>query len=103
MLELVRQLADNGIDLTRMPIEVAPIAHYHMGGVKADAAMATELAGLYAAGEVVGGANGATDSAKAEAFARAFAKSLPAEVPMIQTEKTNRQDAKDAETEEDKN
>jgi succinate dehydrogenase/fumarate reductase flavoprotein subunit len=30
-----------------------------MGGVKADAAMATELPGLYAAGEVVGGANGA--------------------------------------------
>jgi succinate dehydrogenase/fumarate reductase flavoprotein subunit len=42
-----------------MPVEVAPIAHYHMGGVKADAAMTTELPGLYAAGEVVGGANGA--------------------------------------------
>jgi succinate dehydrogenase/fumarate reductase flavoprotein subunit len=42
-----------------MPVEVAPIAHYHMGGVKADATMATELPGLYAAGEVVGGANGA--------------------------------------------
>jgi len=42
-----------------MPVEVAPIAHYHMGGVVADAAMQTELPGLFAAGEVVGGANGA--------------------------------------------
>jgi len=56
---VIDRLAANGIDLTKMPVEVAPIAHYHMGGVKADAAMATELPGLYAAGEVVGGANGA--------------------------------------------
>jgi succinate dehydrogenase/fumarate reductase flavoprotein subunit len=42
-----------------MPVEVAPIAHYHMGGVKTDATMATDVPGLYAAGEVVGGANGA--------------------------------------------
>jgi len=42
-----------------MPVEVAPIAHYHMGGVKADASMATDVPGLYVAGEVVGGANGA--------------------------------------------
>jgi succinate dehydrogenase / fumarate reductase flavoprotein subunit len=56
---VIDRLAANHIDLTRMPVEVAPIAHYHMGGVKADAAMATELPGLYAAGEVVGGANGA--------------------------------------------
>jgi succinate dehydrogenase / fumarate reductase, flavoprotein subunit len=56
---VIDRLAANHIDLTRMPVEVAPIAHYHMGGVKVDAAMATELPGLYAAGEVVGGANGA--------------------------------------------
>jgi succinate dehydrogenase / fumarate reductase, flavoprotein subunit len=56
---VVDRLAANGIDLARQPIEVAPIAHYHMGGVKADATMATELPGLYVAGEVVGGANGA--------------------------------------------
>jgi succinate dehydrogenase/fumarate reductase flavoprotein subunit len=42
-----------------MPVEVAPIAHYHMGGVVADAQMQTELPGLFAAGEVVGGTNGA--------------------------------------------
>ena len=56
---VIDRLAANAIDLTRMPVEVAPIAHYHMGGVVADAAMQTELPGLFAAGEVVGGANGA--------------------------------------------
>ena len=35
---VIDRLAANGIDLTKMPVEVAPIAHYHMGGVKADAA-----------------------------------------------------------------
>jgi succinate dehydrogenase/fumarate reductase flavoprotein subunit len=56
---VIDRLAANHIDLTRMPVEVAPIAHYHMGGVVADAQMQTELSGLFAAGEVVGGANGA--------------------------------------------
>ena len=56
---VIDRLAANHIDLTRMPVEVAPIAHYHMGGVKADAMMATDVQGLYVAGEVVGGANGA--------------------------------------------
>src|SRR5690349_141015 len=56
---VIDRLAANHIDLTRMPVEVAPIAQYHMGGVVADAKMQTELAGLFAAGEVVGGANGA--------------------------------------------
>src|SRR5580700_401514 len=56
---VIDRLAENHIDLTRTPVEVAPIAHYHMGGVRADANMATEVSGLYVAGEVVGGANGA--------------------------------------------
>ncbi len=56
---VIDRLAANAIDLTRMPVEVAPIAHYHMGGVVADPQMQTELPGLFAAGEVVGGANGA--------------------------------------------
>jgi len=56
---VIDRLAANGIDLTKMPVEVAPIAHYHMGGVVADAGMETELPGLYVAGEAVGGANGA--------------------------------------------
>jgi succinate dehydrogenase/fumarate reductase flavoprotein subunit len=68
---VIDRLAANGIDLTKMPVEVAPIAHYHMGGVKADATMATELPGLFVAGEVVGGTSGAnrlSGNAITEAF-----------------------------------
>ena len=56
---IIDRLAKNGIDLTKQPVEVAPIAHYHMGGVRADTAMATRVPGLFVAGEAVGGANGA--------------------------------------------
>jgi len=56
---VIDRLLNNGIDLTREPVEVAPIAHYHMGGVKVDARMRSTVAGLYAAGEAVGGAAGA--------------------------------------------
>jgi succinate dehydrogenase / fumarate reductase, flavoprotein subunit len=56
---VIERLAANGIDLTREPIEVAPIAHYHMGGVRVDAEMQTGVPQLLAAGEAVGGANGA--------------------------------------------
>ncbi len=56
---VIDRLARNDIDLTRMPIEVAPMAHYHMGGVVADERMASEVPGLFVAGEAVGGANGA--------------------------------------------
>jgi succinate dehydrogenase flavoprotein subunit len=56
---VIDRLAANGIDLTKIPVEVAPIAHYHMGGIAADARMQTDLPGLFAAGEAVGGANGA--------------------------------------------
>ena len=56
---VIDRLAANHIDLTRAPIEVSPIAHYHMGGIRVDRAMATCVAGLFAAGEAVGGANGA--------------------------------------------
>jgi succinate dehydrogenase / fumarate reductase, flavoprotein subunit len=56
---VIDRLAANNIDLTRTAVEVAPIAHYHMGGIAADARMQTNVLGLYAAGEAVGGANGA--------------------------------------------
>ena len=56
---VIDRLAANGIDLTRRPVEVSPIAHYHMGGVRVDATMGTCVPGLYAAGEAVGGASGA--------------------------------------------
>jgi succinate dehydrogenase/fumarate reductase flavoprotein subunit len=56
---VITRLAANGIDLGQMSIEVAPIAHYHMGGIAVDADMRSTVPGLYAAGEAVGGANGA--------------------------------------------
>jgi succinate dehydrogenase / fumarate reductase flavoprotein subunit len=56
---VIDRLAKNHIDLTRMPVEVAPIAHYHMGGIVANERMMTEVPGLLVAGEAVGGANGA--------------------------------------------
>jgi succinate dehydrogenase / fumarate reductase flavoprotein subunit len=56
---VVDRLAANGIDLARQPIEVAPIAHYHMGGVRVDEALESRVSGLFACGEAIGGANGA--------------------------------------------
>jgi succinate dehydrogenase/fumarate reductase flavoprotein subunit len=68
---VIDRLAKNGIDLTRMPVEVAPIAHYHMGGVRVNTSMETRVPNLFAAGEAVGGANGAnrlSGNAITEAF-----------------------------------
>jgi succinate dehydrogenase / fumarate reductase, flavoprotein subunit len=56
---VIDRLAANGIDLTKQAIEVAPIAHYHMGGIRVDTDMRTSVPHLFAAGEAVGGANGA--------------------------------------------
>ena len=48
------------LDITREPMEVAPTAHYSMGGVWVDAAThATDVEGLYAVGECATGLHGA--------------------------------------------
>jgi succinate dehydrogenase / fumarate reductase, flavoprotein subunit len=48
------------LDISREPMEVAPTAHYSMGGVVVDPEThATEVVGLYAAGECAGGLHGA--------------------------------------------
>ncbi|MBA3653673.1 MAG: FAD-binding protein [Actinobacteria bacterium] len=48
------------LDISKVPMEVAPTAHYSMGGVVVDPEThATVVAGLYAAGEVTGGLHGA--------------------------------------------
>ena len=68
---VIDRLKKNGIDLCNAPVEVAPIAHYHMGGIRVDEHMQTNIKGLYAAGEAVGGANGAnrlSGNAISEAF-----------------------------------
>ncbi len=48
------------LDISRDRMEVAPTAHYSMGGVVVDAEThATDVAGLFAAGECAGGLHGA--------------------------------------------
>ena len=48
------------LDISREPMEVAPTAHYSMGGIVVDPEThATDVLGLYAAGECVGGLHGA--------------------------------------------
>jgi succinate dehydrogenase / fumarate reductase, flavoprotein subunit len=48
------------LDISRDPMEVAPTAHYSMGGVVADpATTSTDVEGLFAAGEVTTGVHGA--------------------------------------------
>jgi succinate dehydrogenase/fumarate reductase flavoprotein subunit len=56
---VIDRLLANSIDLTKMPVEVGPMAHYHMGGIRVDTHMETCTERLFAAGEAVGGANGA--------------------------------------------
>lgn len=46
---LAKQFA--GVDPAREPVPVRPTAHYTMGGVRTDARGATEVGGLFAAGE----------------------------------------------------
>ena len=68
---VIDRLAANGIDLTRQDVEVAPIAHYHMGGVRVTPSLETAVPGLFACGEAIGGSNGAnrlSGNAITEAF-----------------------------------
>ena len=48
-----------GVDISKEKMEVAPTAHYSMGGVKVDSKCQTNVKGLFAIGEVVGQVHGA--------------------------------------------
>ncbi len=57
---MLEQFAAIGVDITREPMEVAPTAHYSMGGIQVTPAThATRVPGLFAAGEVTAGVHGA--------------------------------------------
>lgn len=58
---MYRQFLDTlMIDISKKPMEVAPTAHYSMGGISVDPdTHSTGIIGLFAAGEVTGGLHGA--------------------------------------------
>ncbi len=89
MYHQFKQLA--GIDITATPMEVGPTTHYVMGGVRVDAdSQMSTVPGLFAAGEVAGGLNGANRlggnslsdllvfGKRAGEYAAAFARDQPA-------------------------
>ena len=47
-----------GIDITKVPLEVAPGSHTWLGGLKIDVDGKTPVDGLFAAGETAGGIHG---------------------------------------------
>src|SRR5262249_25537012 len=58
--DIAAKLREFGLDLARDRLPVAPAAHYCMGGIRTDTWGRTDVAGLYAAGEVAcSGAQGA--------------------------------------------
>jgi len=56
---MYERFADLGVDLATDPVEVAPTAHYGMGGVVTDETGETAIDGLYAIGETMAGVHGA--------------------------------------------
>src|SRR5580704_9382790 len=56
---MVERCADCGFDLAGGLVEVVPTAHYFMGGLICDVDTATELPGLFVAGEDASGMHGA--------------------------------------------
>lgn len=80
------------LDISQKPMEVAPTAHYSMGGVVVDPeTTATVVAGLFAAGEVTSGLHGANRlggnslaetvvfGRRAGEYAAQYARELPAQ------------------------
>ena len=56
---MYERFADLDVDMAEEPVEVAPTAHYGMGGVNVDDDGETAIDGLYAIGETMAGVHGA--------------------------------------------
>jgi succinate dehydrogenase/fumarate reductase flavoprotein subunit len=59
MLSAYPYFKELGIDLLARPVEIAPAAHYALGGIQIDSTCRTGVPGLFAAGEVTGNIHGA--------------------------------------------
>jgi fumarate reductase (CoM/CoB) subunit A len=57
--EKFKYLLRNGLDITKEPLEVGPMAHYTIGGIRINETCETEVGGLFAAGEAEGNLHGA--------------------------------------------
>ena len=56
---MYERFVELGVDMAEEPVEVAPTAHYGMGGVRVDAHGETAVDGLFAIGETMAGVHGA--------------------------------------------
>jgi succinate dehydrogenase / fumarate reductase flavoprotein subunit len=56
---MYERFGDLGVDMAEEPVEVAPTAHYGMGGVVTDEYGETSVDGLFAIGETMAGVHGA--------------------------------------------
>ena len=92
--QIYQTLLELGIDITTDPIPVAPTAHYSCGGVVTSANGLTDVAGLYAAGEVaytgLHGANRLASNSLLECVVvgRNIAADLPRYLTAIETLET---------------
>ena len=92
--QIYQTLLELGIDITTDPIPVAPTAHYSCGGVVTSANGLTDVAGLYAAGEVaytgLHGANRLASNSLLECVVvgRSIAADLPRYLAAIETLET---------------
>ena len=56
---MYERFSELGVDMAEEPVEVAPTAHYGMGGVRVDAYGESDVEGLFAIGETMAGVHGA--------------------------------------------
>jgi len=54
-----REFLQKNLSCSQSPLRISPMCHHFMGGIATDAHGRTEVPGLFAAGEVVGGVHGA--------------------------------------------